>query len=167
MNKEDLIYMYIDNGKIDLEKIADEFSGYLWTTIVNSGISQIDDIKDIISDVYLILWNNQERLNINKPLSPYLIGIVKNLIKRYFSKFSKKFAEGNIDDYENLILEDSKIEEGLEVKEINIEFYYEEKKIKEIAEKYNFSEAKVKTKLHRLRNKLRKELLKGGYSING
>ena len=185
MNIEDLIYMYIDNGKIDLEKIADEFSGYLWTTIVNSGISQIDDIKDIISDVYLILWNNQERLNINKPLSPYLIGIVKNLIKRYFSKFSKKFAEGNIDDYENLILEDSKIEEGLEVKEINsnilkfisnfkkeekdifIEFYYEEKKIKEIAEKYNFSEAKVKTKLHRLRNKLRKELLKGGYSING
>ena len=167
MNKEDLIYMYIDNGKIDLEKIADEFSGYLWTTIVNSGISQIDDIKDIISDVYLILWNNQERLNINKPLSPYLIGIVKNLIKRYFSKFSKKFAEGNIDDYENLILEDSKIEEGLEVKDIFIEFYYEEKKIKEIAEKYNFSEAKVKTKLHRLRNKLRKELLKGGYSING
>ena len=64
MNKEDLIYMYIDNGKIDLEKIADEFSGYLWTTIVNSGISQIDDIKDIISDVYLILWNNQERFNI-------------------------------------------------------------------------------------------------------
>ena len=51
MNKEDLIYMYIDNGKIDLEKIADEFSGYLWTTIVNSGISQIDDIKDIIREL--------------------------------------------------------------------------------------------------------------------
>ncbi len=185
MNKEDLIYMYIDNGKVNLEKIADEFSGYLWKIIVNSGITQSDEIKDIISDTYLILWNNQEKLDVNKPLSPYLIGIVKNLIKRYFDKFSRKIVEGNIEDYENLILTDCKIEENLEIKEINynilkilntfkkeekdifIEFYYEERKVKEIAEKYNFSEAKVKTKLHRIRNKIRKELLKGGYSING
>lgn len=185
MSKEDLIYMYIDNGKINLEKVIDEFSDYLWKIIINSGISQVEEIKDIISDTYLILWNNQEKLDINKPLLPYLIGIVKNLIKRYFNKFSKRNIEFNIEDYENLILEDCKIEENLETKEINfnilkilsnlkkeekdifIDFYYEDKKVKEIAEKYNFSEAKVKTKLHRLRNKIRKELLKGGYSLNG
>ena len=41
------------------------------------------------------------------------------------------------------------------------------RKIKEIAITYNISESKVKTKLHRIRNKIRKELLKGGYSLNG
>lgn len=184
MNKNNLIYMYIDNGKLNIDKIADEFSGYLWTIIMNSGITQNDEIKDIITDAYVILWNNQEKLDINRPLSPYLIGITKNLIKRYFNKFSSKIIESNIEDYENSILEDSGIELKIENEEFNlnilkilnslkkeekdifINFYYEDRKIKEIAEMYNFSESKVKTKLYRLRNKIRRELLKGGYSIN-
>ena len=41
------------------------------------------------------------------------------------------------------------------------------RKIKEIASINNISESKVKVMLHRTRNKLRKELLKGGYSLNG
>lgn len=185
MDKETKIYMYIENGELNIEKIADEFSGYLWKIISNTGIYENDEIKEIISDALLILWQNQKKLDINKPLSPYLVGIAKNLIKKYFYKFSKLQIENNIEDYEDILLQEDGIEiiiekkainqeiakilnkMSLEDKEIFIDFYYEERKIKEISIKYNYSEAKIKTKLHRLRKKLKKELLKGGYSLNG
>lgn len=37
------------------------------------------------------------------------------------------------------------------------------KKGKEIAKKLNITEVKVKTKLHRIRKRIKKELKKGGY----
>ena len=37
-----------------------------------------EDIEEIISDTYLILWNNQYKLDLDKKLSSYLVGIVKN-----------------------------------------------------------------------------------------
>ena len=55
----------------------------------------------------------------------------------------------------------------VEDKEIFYEYYFYSRKIKEIASINNISESKVKIILHRTRNKLRKELLKGGYSLNG
>ena len=185
MDKQDNIYMYIDNGELNIDKVADDFSGYLWSIINNSGINQNDEIKDIISDSYLILWKNQKKLDFNRVLSPYLVGIVKNLIKRYYYNFSDRFMENNIEDYENILLENDGIECIIEKKEINLKilnilnslksedkdifmsFYYEGRSIKEISIENNFSESKVKTKLHRIRNIIRKELLKGGYSING
>lgn len=183
MNKENKIYMYIYNNKLDMDKVADDFSGYLWTIIFNSGIKENDDIRELISDTYLILWKNQEKLENSAPLAPYLIGITRNLIKNYFKQNHRKFEINNIEDEENLLFEKSDISFNIEKeelsqkileilnnvkdedKEIFLDFYYEERKIKEIAIKNNFSESKVKTKLHRLRKKIRKELLKGGYSI--
>ena len=50
-----------------------------------------------------------------------------------------------------------------ESKEIFIYFYYEQRKIKEISKILNISESKVKTRLHRVRKKIKKELEKGGY----
>lgn len=97
--------MYIDNGKINIDKVADDFSPYLWKIITNSGIYDINDIKDIISDTYLVLWNNQDIIDINRELAPYLIGIVRIIIKRYFSSRNNKIIENNIEDYENIIQE--------------------------------------------------------------
>ena len=50
-----------------------------------------------------------------------------------------------------------------ESKEIFIYFYYEQRKIKEISKILNISESKIKTRLHRIRKKIKKELEKGGY----
>ena len=50
-----------------------------------------------------------------------------------------------------------------ESREIFILYYYEQRKVKEISKILNISEAKVKTRLHRIRKKLRKELKEGGY----
>lgn len=183
MNKEYKIYMYMNNGKIDIEQIAEEYSGYLWKIIVNAGINESDNISEIISDAYLILWKNQDKLSIQSTLTPYLVGITKNLIKKYFYKNHKKYEIKSIENDEiefignddfTVNLENMEITKQIlkilnnmknEDKEIFLDFYYEERTIKEIAIKNNFSESKVKTKLHRLRKQIKKELLKGGYNI--
>ena len=50
-----------------------------------------------------------------------------------------------------------------EDKEIFLLYYYNSRSIKEISEILNISISKVKTKLFRIRKKLKSELIKGGY----
>ena len=52
----------------------------------------------------------------------------------------------------------------LEEYQIFIAFYYENKKVKEIAKILGISESKVKVILHRVRKDLKAYLKKGGYS---
>ena len=52
-----------------------------------------------------------------------------------------------------------------EDKDIFIMYYYNSKKVKEISKTLKISESKVKTKLHRIRKRLRKELEKNGYKL--
>ena len=175
--------MYIKKDMLDIDKIIDDFSGYLYTIVQNSANFQKEDIEEIISDTYLILWNNQYKLDLDKKLSSYLVGIVKNLIKQKYKIFYN--TNENIENYEDILIANEAIDVVIENNEVNrkiiellnklkqeekdvfYEYYFYSRKIKEIAISNNISESKVKVILHRTRNKLRKELLKGGYSLNG
>ncbi len=183
MKNENAIYMYIKNNVLDIDKIIDDFSGYLYTIIQNAGNFMKEDIEEIISDTYLILWNNQYKLDLDKKLSSYLVGIVKNLIKQKYKIFNNSYE--NIECYEDILITNERLDVVIENSEVNrkiiellnklkaddkeifYEYYFNSRKIKEIASINNISESKVKIILHRTRNKLRKELLKGGYSLNG
>ena len=183
MKNDNAIYMYIKEDELDIDKIIDDFSGYLYTIIQNAGNFMKEDIEEIISDTYLILWNNQYKLDLDKKLSSYLVGIVKNLIKQKYKIFNNSYE--NIECYENILITNEKLDVVIENNEINrkiiellnelkqddreifYEYYFYSRKIKEIASINNISESEVKVMLHRTRNKLRKELLKGGYSLNG
>ncbi len=183
MKNENAIYMYIKKDMLDIDKIIDDFSGYLYTIIQNSANFQKEDIEEIIADTYLILWNNQYKLDLEKKLSSYLVGIVKNLIKQKYKLFYNN--NENIENYEELLIVNESIDVVIENNEVNrkiiellnkmkkedkeifYEYYFYSRKIKEIATINNISESKVKVILHRTRNKLRKELLKGGYGFNG
>ena len=183
MKNENAIYMYIKDNVLDIDKIIDDFSGYLYTIIQNAGNFMKEDIEEIISDTYLILWNNQYKLDLDKKLSSYLVGIVKNLIKQKYKIFNNNYE--NIESYEDILITNERLDVVIENneanrkiiellnkikvedKEIFYEYYFYSRKIKEIASINNISESKVKIILHRTRNKLRKELLKGGYSLNG
>ena len=50
--------------------------------------------------------------------------------------------------------------------EVFVEYYYDERSIKEISKIFNMSESKIKSKLFRVRKKLNKVLKKRGYSSN-
>ena len=49
--------------------------------IKNSGcVFDNEDIEEIASDVFLAIWKNKEKLDINKEIAPYIAGTTKKLI---------------------------------------------------------------------------------------
>ena len=163
------IYTYIENNKLQMEKIMETYNNYISTIIRNSHINlSNEDVEEVILDVFLTLWKNQNKLDINKSMSAYISGITKNLIKY---KYSQCKITQNIEEYEEKLIDNSNIEITLlqnekqkiiseelekikqEDKEIFIEYYYDDKNIKEISKKFNMTESKVKSKLFRVRKK--------------
>ena len=169
------IYTYIENNKLQMEKIMETYNNYISTIIRNSHINlSNEDVEEVILDVFLTLWKNQNKLDINKSMSAYISGITKNLIKY---KYRQCKITQNIEEYEEKLIDNSNIEITLlqnekqkiiseELEKINIEYYYDDKNIKEISKKFNMTESKVKSKLFRVRKRLNKILKKRGYSSN-
>ncbi|MFR2787912.1 MAG: RNA polymerase sigma factor [Clostridia bacterium] len=158
--------------------------GYVYIIIKNSGyLFSNEDIEEIASDVFLIIWRNKEKLDINKEISPYIAGITKNLIRKK-KRDIKSINEDlkNISELQNYLSDkiDYTQNEAEEKEQIDIVtdeltkmkeedkniftyYYYESKSIKEIANILEITEIKVKSRLSRIRKKLKKELEKRGY----
>ena len=77
------IYNYIDDNKLDIQMVMNDYTNYIFSIIRNDYINFSDeDIEEIVLDVFFTLWNNQSKLDINKKMSSYIAGITKNLIKK-------------------------------------------------------------------------------------
>ena len=170
-----------ENDTLDIEKIIDNYNAYIYTILKNS-LKNNEDIEEILSDVFTILWKNYNHLDKNIQVKPYLIGISKNLIRKKYRISNINFKIENIDDYENEVSsfvdiqniierkEKSKIISDIidnmkqDEKQIFIMFYYKSQKIKEISKEFNISVSKVKITLHRLRKLIKKKLKERGYS---
>ena len=179
MKNKNEIKRYIKNNELDLEKIIDEFSGYVYKIIKNMAVLSDEDIEEIISDTFFILWKNKEKLDKEKLLSSYIAGIVRNLVKE-----KARLIKINVDisNYENVLQECKKLDmiceqrEKISIIEKTVKamkeddififncYYYSSMKINEIAKILNVSEFNVKSRLYRIRKKVKKELAKGGYS---
>lgn len=165
---------------MELEKIVNKYTNYLYTTVTNMSYGNLssEDIEEIISDVFFIFWKNKKKFDTSKKLNLYLAGIAKNLIK---SKYRKIHINSNIEDYESLLIDNYDIsynyeqmektriiEDSLncmqkEDKDMFVLYYYFSKSIKEIANELNCSEFKIKSKLFRIRKKIKTNLERGGY----
>ena len=133
------IYNYMDGKILNIELAMKDYNNYIYKIIRNNYNNFSDeDVEEIILDVFLTLWNNQNKLDINQKMSSYIAGITKNLIK-------KKYRTNNNDE------------------NIFIKYYYWGQSIKEISNSFSISESKVKSKLFRIRKKLYKILKKRGY----
>ena len=170
----DKIREYIINDDLKIEKIMHDYNNYIYIIIrnMNNSFSE-EDIEEIILDVYLTLWNNKQKLDINKSMSAYIVGITKKLILK---KCRNRKQIENIEDYEEELASIQNIELDYlesqknqlivnelekmkkEDKDIFIYYYCEQKKIKEISITFNMSESKIKSKLFRIRKKLNKIL---------
>ena len=172
---------YLKNGKVDIDKIIDDFYGYVYI-IVKNGVSIAmtdEDIEEIISDVFVAIWKNSINLLKTTEIKPYLIGIAKNVIRNKYRNTELNFS---ISDYEENLIDTCNIEKITEENEQNkvildtlktvkpkeyeifIMFYYESKSVKEIAKVLNLSTSNVKTILHRVRKVIKRNLEDGGYS---
>lgn len=180
MNKNK-IGKYKERNDVDLEKLIDDYSGYVFKIVENmvGNALSAEDKEEIISDTFFVIWKNKDEIKEEKLLSSYIAGIVRNLTKLKFRKIN---VNSNIEYFENTIIDIKNIdllceerekiaiiEKALsEMKEQDREifnlFYYSSMKITEISKKLNISEFNVKSRLYRIRKRLKKELEKGGYS---
>lgn len=168
--------------KLLMKEIMEDYTNYVYTIIRNFSISlSKEDIEEVVLDVFLTLWKNQDKLDVDKSMSAYISGITKNLIKY---KYRQTKVMANIEDYEEYLIDFTNIEFILtqnekekiisneldmlkkEDREIFIEYYYTGKNIKEISRKYHMRDSKVKSKLFRVRKRLNKVLSKRGYGSN-
>lgn len=165
-----LIYEYIKDDELELDRLMDDFEGYIRAIIKNMSNDNLsyEDKEEILSDTFFILWKNKEKINTS--VEAYVAGITRILVKE---KLRKRKITYDISEYENIISDFDEVEEdileneiisksinGLKKKDIEIlmMFYYHSKSTKEIAEKLNLSEINVRSRLFRIRNKIRKEL---------
>lgn len=180
MKQHKILKDYMEKNKLNIEQIINDYSGYVYTIIKNISNQEFsqEDIEEIISDTFLVLWNNASKMNAEDKVSAYLSGVANNLIKK---KRRKTRTNLNIEDYENILKEQNQIEEiydnqsqieliekvlknmSKEDNEIFELFYYAGKKGKEIAKQLNITEFKVKTRLYRIRKKIKQSLEKEGY----
>ena len=165
-----LIYEYQNNDGLDLERIMNDFEPYIRTIIHNMVMDNLsyEDKEEILSDAFFILWKNQN--NVSSSIEAYIAGITRILVKE---KLRKRKITYDIAEYENIasdleiskedIYESEVIGQYInKLKKVEIQiislYYYHSKNTKEIAKELNISEINVRTKLFRIRNKLRKEL---------
>lgn len=182
MKESRLIQLYIADNKLNIEQIMEEFTPYIYKIIINRNLNlKEEDIEEIISDVFLAIWKNQDRLDINREMSSYLAGTTQNIINKRVRKLKQEKSindyEDKLFDFNNLELQTETIEKNEivineinnmknEDKEIFMQYYYNSKSIKEIAEQLKIKDKKVKSRLFRIRNKIKKVLEKRGYSYN-
>lgn len=172
---------YIKDNKLDIEAVIKEYSGYVYTSIINMSNTTLnnEDIEEIMSDVFFILWKNKDKLKPSDKVNFYLVGIAKNLLKEQYRKQKENL---NIDDYENCVSSNKTLDEIYEEnasmkilqKRLNVLndndrkifrlFYYGNKKTKEIAKEMNMNEITVRSRLHRIKKQIKKDLNLGGYS---
>lgn len=183
MKESKQIKKYMENNKLNIEKVMSDFTPYLYTIIKNKNSNLTDeDLEEIISDVFLIVWKNQKKLDWNKEMSPYLGAITNNL---FCKKIRKTGETVDINNYIDTLYDIKSIEQNagaeqqnhLIIKELNkmkqedkiifMSYYYNSKSMKEIANSLTISEEKVKSRLFRIRKKLKKILEKRGYSYDG
>ena len=176
MSKE-VIEKYVINGKLDLDKIVDDYSSYV-RTIINNAVGNnlnAEDKEEIVLDAFFILWKNYNDNKNIYAVDAYIAGITRNLVKEKLRQLNYTV---DISKYENIIEMEEKelyeeereeivyLENSLKkLKEIDIKiinlYYYSSKSIKDIAEELDISESNVKTKLHRIRKKLKIQFSKG------
>lgn len=183
MKESNLIKNYIQDNQLNIEKVIINYTPYIYTIIKNKNANlSKEDIEEIVSDVFLAIWKNQSRLDINKEISTYLVGIAKNL---YNKKIRNKKNSIDINDYNNNLFDTESIDIKIENKEkenlifmllnnmkqedkdIFILYYYNAKSIKDIANILNITENKIKSRLFRIRRKIKKGLEKRGYNYYG
>lgn len=114
--KREMLNDYLVNGKIDIDKLLDDFYGYVYIIAKNTVNIHItdEDIEEILSDVFVAVWRNSNKLSYTTDLKAYLAGTTKNIIKNKYRKTEINFS---ITDYEEKIIADSNLEKITEENE--------------------------------------------------
>lgn len=139
--------------------------------------NNIDDVNDIIQDIYIALYKQLLKNNDIENINQYVIGIAKNKINRYYGlsyKIKNLFTKTEINnlknntDIEKIIIDKNNLEKiwqylknkNIIIFKIFYLYYVESLTIKEISNHLNINESNVKNYLYRTLKEL-KNIYKG------
>ena len=79
---EQKISTYFQGKELNLKKMMQDSSHYINKIIDNQtkGILSKEEKEEIVSDVFLTVWHNREKLDKEKELFPYIAGITKKIV---------------------------------------------------------------------------------------
>ena len=163
-----------------LESIIGKYSGYLYAVVSNVIRGQLsrEDAEEVVSDVFLSLWNHRTELSVVS-LRSYLAAIARNAaIDRLRARKLTlpmdddvlQIADGKT-GLEPAVLQqelDAAVRDAVEGmsqpdREIFMRYYFYYQKISEIAEIMGLKTSTVTTRLSRGRTKLKAVLVERGY----
>lgn len=173
MKDKDLIKGLKNKKRSALEKVIETYSAYVSVVVYNViGLSSTkEDMEEVISDVFISLWNNNEYIRDDSELRPYIGAVARNKAKNKLRELENtvELNEKTAADIGNPETETLKADEsrmlyeavmllGEPDSEIMLRYYYNGEKIREISKAMDINASTVKTKLKRGREKLKNYL---------
>ena len=173
MNDKNLIKDLKNKKRSALEKIIESYSAYVSVIVYNTigMIASKEDIEEVVSDVFISLWNNGIYIKDDCELRPYIGAIARNKAKNKLREMKNtiELNEKIVSDKGNPETEAVKADESRRLydavmslgepdSEIMIRFYYNKEKIREISKALSLNASTIKTKLKRGREKLKNYL---------
>ena len=184
MEDHEIVELYFSRDERAIRE-TDLKYGKLCHSIANNILKNNEDSEECVNDTYIGIWN---AIPPEKPYNfmAFICKIARNLaLKRLESSMRQKRSQATVVSLSELeeILPDESIaadvnnediskaigaflrKEKTDSRKVFLRKYYFFDSISEIAERYGFTESKVKNMLYHTRNKLKEYLIKEGIEI--
>ncbi len=186
MDDELIVQLYWDRSESAIRETDRKFGSYCKSIAYNI-LQNIEDAEESVNDTYMDAWNAMPP---HRPsiLATFLGKITRRIsIDRWRSQTRLKRGGGEItlalEELDECIAGSQNVEKEMERKELAqlinrfldslpaterrvfLSRYWYMDSIKDIAQNFGFSQSKVMSMLHRLRQKLRRRLEEGYYEI--
>ncbi|MCI8409789.1 MAG: sigma-70 family RNA polymerase sigma factor [Lachnospiraceae bacterium] len=184
MDERGLLKRLRNGDEKAFEKIMDMYSAYI-VKIVGSLISPKgtkEDIEEVVADTFIALWQTAERINYEKysSIKAYIAVIARNKAKDWL----RNVRGQDLQLMDDALIVDNSLEQLIVQREqqriiestlkqlkpldwkIFVAYYYQYRKVEEIAREFQMNPQTVKTRLRRGREMLKKILIKEGYNYN-
>ena len=179
MTEERELAAGIKGGDISaLERAIDSFSGYVLTVVRNfsRGYLSPQDMEEAVQDTFVALWNSRSRLTPEAGLRAYISAIARNIVKNRFRsiKPSEDISElelpSDFDVAERAEMSEllACMNDGLntisaEDRAVFLRFYFYGERTAVISRAMGLSDSTVRSKLTRIRQKLKKYMAERGF----
>lgn len=184
MDEKSILKKLRNKDEQAFEEIIDLYSVYV-TVIVGNLLSSKgtkEDVEEVVADTFIALWNTADRINYKEysSIKAYIAVIARNKAKDWLRTTKGR----DLQLLDDVLVIDNSVEQQIVQREqqriiagvlkqlkpldwkIFVSYYYQYKKVDEIARELHMNPHTVKTRLRRGREVLKKFLIKEGYGSN-
>lgn len=178
VDESKLLHRLKQKQKNSIDQAIEIYTPYLSTVLYNMVGNRLpkEDIEEIISDVFVMLWKNAEYIDLEKgTIRSYISASARNFALKRLKKKSEYISIDEIDlpdiinftdaSAETELLWKTVMELGEPDNEIFVRYYKFGEKLKDISKATGLNISTVKSKLSRGKQKLKKILLNAEESL--